>query len=205
MKRVAALLTVLALGACGGHATGGKPTAAPIAPTAAPPTPPAMGQLDHQPRRLVIESIGVNADVEALGVVLASPRPKGAPVALEMAVPAQPVNVGWYALGASPGDASGAVTFDGHLDWPVNGKDAPAVFWKLSSLAAGAIIKVVTTDGLTFSYRVASSKPVAAQTKMPELFSKNGPAELYLVTCTGKWDGTQYTQRQVVKADPVPN
>ena len=204
MKRVVALLTALALSACGGQAAAGKPKVAPIAPTAAP-TPTLTPAVDHQPQRLVIDAIGVNADVEALGVVLASPRPKGAPAALEMAVPSKPVNVGWYALGASPGNPSGAVTFDGHLDWPVNGHDAPAVFWKLSSLAVGATVKVVTVDGLTFSYRVASSKPVAAGTNMPELFSKSGPAALYLITCTGKWDGTQYAQRQVVKADPVPN
>lgn len=203
MKRVAALLTVLALGACSGQGpAAGKPTAAPIAPTAAPSTSPLT--VDHQPARLVIDSIGVNAEVEALGVVLASPKPAGA-AALSMAVPSKPVNVGWYALGASPGDASGAVTFDGHLDWPINGKDAPAVFWKLSSIAVGATIQVVTVGGPTYSYRVASSSSVAAGANLPYLFSKSGSAELYLITCTGRWNGTQYTQRQVVKADPVSN
>ncbi len=207
MKRAAVLLAVLALSACGGHGSAGTSSASDAAranstPSDAP-TPPSMDALNRQPQRLVIDSIGVDAAVEDLGVVLASPRPRGAAATLAMAVPSKPTNVGWYAQGASPGDSTGAVTFDGHLDWPVNGKDAPAVFARVGELTKGAAVKVVTVGGQTYTYKVATSDKIAPNAAVPYLFTKTDPPTLYLITCIGRWDGTQYDHRLVVKAAPV--
>ncbi len=200
MRRAVALAATLAFCACGGPPGASRQgqvhvaVTATASPTAAAPTPPPTDRLRHQPQRLTIPAINVDALVEPLGVVLA-----GKAAALQMAVPVQPADVGWYYRGAEPGDAEGAITFAGHLDWSTG----RAVFWRLRELQPGAPLTVTTVNGNTYTYRVRSSADVHVGTPRPDLFTTAGSPVLALITCDGRWNGTTYELRRVVLADPV--
>lgn len=68
------------------------------------------------PLRLSLPRLRIDADVEQVGLA-----PDGA-----MDVPERFDTVGWYRLGARPGELGNAV-LAGHLD----AKTAPAIFWRL--------------------------------------------------------------------------
>jgi sortase (surface protein transpeptidase) len=143
------------------------------------------------PQRIRIPAIGVDAAVE--------------PVALgsdfSMDVPQATEDVGWYSLGASPGQPGDAVV-DGHLDAPGG---APAVFWRLQQLHPGDRIQFAMADGRTVIFAVTSGGALDAGQVPAGHFETGGPSRVTLVTCAGSWDrGRQaYTQRFVVEAVPA--
>lgn len=147
-----------------------------------PPSPPT---------RLVIPSLGVNAEVEAVGDDALG----------HMAAPSRPEQVGWYRHGAMPGQAGNAV-LDGHLDWP----SGPAVFWHLPRLGRGDQVIVVRANGTQVNFVVDSSVVFPFDARPQGLFTTAGPPSLALVTCSGPWDrqrGT-YVDRLVVHAVLAP-
>jgi sortase (surface protein transpeptidase) len=143
------------------------------------------------PSRLVIPAIGVDAAVEPVGLDAQG----------RMAAPARTTDVGWYRLGAAPGDAGDAV-IDGHLDW----WNGPAVFWRLGRLRAGDRVTVVRADGSQVDFVVDSSRTVAYDASLQDLFTEVGPPTLTLITCAGAWDAGRatYLQRLVVHASLAP-
>jgi LPXTG-site transpeptidase (sortase) family protein len=153
-----------------------------------PSKPPAPA-----PQRLSIPTIGVDAAVESVDVTSD----------LQMGVPREPADVGWYRLGSSPGQAGDAV-IDGHLDTATG---APAVFAKLGTLKAGDQIRVTLTGSSTVDFRVEQTSHLPYRSSPPGLFSTDGPARLTLITCTGAWDANQhtYTERLVIEAVPANN
>jgi sortase (surface protein transpeptidase) len=143
------------------------------------------------PTRLVIPAIGVNAQIEALGLDAQG----------RMATPSRSDRVGWYSPGTAPGDVGNAV-IDGHLDWT----DGPAVFWRLGRLKHGDELTVVRADGSQAKFSVQSSSTTPYDASTDALFTRSGPPALTLITCAGAWDhqrGT-YLQRLVVHAALVP-
>jgi sortase (surface protein transpeptidase) len=143
------------------------------------------------PVRLVIPAIGVNAQVESLGLDAEG----------RMATPSRSDHVGWYSPGTAPGDVGNAV-IDGHLDWT----DGPAVFWRLGRLRRGDQLTVVRADGSQARFAVQSAATTPYDASTDALFTRSGPPALTLVTCAGTWDrqrGT-YLQRLVVRASLIP-
>jgi LPXTG-site transpeptidase (sortase) family protein len=143
------------------------------------------------PARLVIPAIGVNAQVEALGLDAQG----------RMATPSRSDRVGWYSPGATPGDVGNAV-IDGHLDWT----DGPAVFWRVGRLKRGDELTVLRADGSQAKFVVQSSTTTPYDSSTDALFTRSGPPSLTLITCAGAWDrqrGT-YLQRLVVHASLAP-
>lgn len=139
------------------------------------------------PLRLVIPAIGVNAQVEALGLDAQG----------RMATPSRSDRVGWYSPGTTPGDVGNAV-IDGHLDWT----DGPAVFWRLGRLKRGDELVVVRADGSQARFAVQSSATTPYDASTDSLFTRSGPPAVTLITCAGAWDrqrGT-YLQRLVIRA-----
>jgi sortase (surface protein transpeptidase) len=139
------------------------------------------------PVRLLIPAIGVNSQVEALGLDTQG----------RMATPSRSDRVGWYSPGSAPGDVGNAV-IDGHLDWT----DGPAVFWRLGRLKRGDELVVVRADGSQARFAVQSSATTPYDASTDALFTRSGPPALTLITCAGAWDrqrGT-YLQRLVVRA-----
>ena len=100
-----------------------------------------------EPRRLRIASIGVDTQIDAVGLT-----PEG-----NMDVPADPRHVGWYSYGVKPGRPGDAV-IDGHLDW-TTGK---AVFWDLHLLQGGDEIDVVAQNGTRLRFQVSWARSHSA-------------------------------------------
>jgi sortase (surface protein transpeptidase) len=192
MRRPPAIaLLALAILSCGGAAA--RPAAGASAPphaTAAPaPAPVSRGV----PIRLAIPKLGLSAAVE--------------PVAADqrgvMDVPRDYHDVAWYAPGVAPGEPGDAV-IAGHLDWVVDGRDVPAVFWTLGSLAPGDRLSVTTDTGdvLTFSVTASQRLPADADPAAFGLFATTGARRLTLITCAGQWSAAQhrYLERLAVTA-----
>jgi LPXTG-site transpeptidase (sortase) family protein len=165
------------------------------APPEATPVPAPVAPLGDQPYRVVIERIGVNAPVDSYGLDA-------------YAVPEVPTGAGakhvvaWYEFSARPGTGSNAV-FAGHVTW--NGQ---AVFFKLSTVDSGDIIRLQGTDGTELVYTVSDiwsvdpSDPDAVRVMDPT----NGDV-ITLITCGGTFTDTNdpvfggnYNQRLVVRA-----
>jgi LPXTG-site transpeptidase (sortase) family protein len=131
--------------------------------------------------RLIIPAIGVNAPVEAVGVVAGG----------YLGVPTQNQwdGVGWYKAGPYPGDRGSAV-IDGHLDRPGGG---PAVFWNLRDLRMGEMVMVVDSTGKTLRFRVTDMEDYSPQNApTSKIFSDTSGSYLNLITCAGEWIPSQH-------------
>ena len=148
-------------------------------------------QLNSGPRppgRLIIQSIGVDAQVIPVGVDKDG----------NMAVTNESYDVGWYNRGPAPGDPGDAV-MDGHLDWY---DTSQAVFYSLKNVKVGDDVQVQRQDGTMRHFKVTKVQNVAYNAKVPGLFASSGPARLSLITCGGQWSKAlnQYVSRVIVDA-----
>ena len=84
-------------------------------------------------------------------------------------------------------------TLEGPLDWP----DA--------TLERGDAVDVVARDGRTFTYRIVSVRNVAKADLPADVYSRQGPPRLVLVTCGGVFDAERhhYSDNVVVVAVPL--
>lgn len=157
--------------------------AAALTPVVASPTPAQAGPLP--PGRLIVRSIGVNAQVLPVGVQ------NGA-----IGVTNESYDVGWYKLGPAPGDPGDAI-IDGHLDWYDTSR---AVFFNLRNLQVGDDIEVQRLDGISHHFKVTNVHSVPYNATIPGLFDVTGPSRLSLITCGGQWDFKkgEYLQRVIV-------
>src|SRR5437588_6538899 len=149
-------------------------------------TLPAVAEA--QPVRLLIPTLNIDAQVEALGV-----DRSGA-----METPHNLWNVGWYGGGPSPGSRGGAVV-DGHVGLP----GSPLVFSGLSRLAIGAAVIVVLADGTRSRFTVGGLLSWPADSRPPGLFAVGGQPRLSLITCTGAYSRSSqtYADRLIVEAE----
>lgn len=158
-----------------------------IEQTEAQPVPPPVGM----PVRVEIPSIGVDANVVTVGLVGNG----------KLDVPAHPADVGWYELGAFPGQNGNAV-LDGHLDI---GK-TPGVFYHLRDVNVGDVIRVTDHLGTVRGFRVREAHvyPVNAA-PMEKIFGEADGKHLNIITCAGVWrkDMNHYDKRLVVFADLI--
>ncbi len=139
-----------------------------------PPSPAAP------PVRLSVPALGINAPVET--VRLDRQGNVAAPAALK--------DVAWYAGGATPGDPGSAV-MDGHLGV----RPGQAVFWNLPKIRAGDMIVVTQADGTQVQFKVDSVQTYARTATVPQIFSTDGPPQLWLITCSGRWDYSRATYK----------
>jgi LPXTG-site transpeptidase (sortase) family protein len=144
------------------------------------------------PRRLEIPSLDVSARVGVIGV-----EPNG-----DMEVPEDVRDVGWYRFGPAPGEP-GAAVIAGHVDSREQGAGA---FFDLRRLAVGARVKVTNADGHVQRYDVVARRTYD-KSVLPtdEVFAREGPSQLVLITCGGDFDSTagSYRQNVVIYAQPV--
>jgi len=157
-----------------------EPTSVPVAP--APPL--------AAPARLMIPSLNLDAQVEAIGV-----DSSGA-----MDAPHNIWDVGWYRGGPSPG-APGDAVIDGHLGLP----GWPLVFSGLARVAIGDDVVVVLADGTRNRFNVTSLQSWPATSHPTGLFSADGEPRLSLITCTGAYERASqtYADRLIVEASYV--
>lgn len=165
------------------------------AAAAAPParvlkTRPAAQPTDKAvaiPTGLAIPAIGLQKSLINLDVV------GGA-----LQVPQRWNDVGWWQAGPRPGETGSAVLV-GHVDSPTG----PAVFYGLSSLRVGDVIRVQKADSTMATFQVASSVLYPREEFPSErVYREEGPPTLNLVTCGGSYDAAagQYTENLVVSA-----
>ncbi|MEK7601325.1 MAG: class F sortase [Patescibacteria group bacterium] len=150
-----------------------------------------------KPVRLIIPAIGVDANVQSVGL---SWRGNG-----DMGVPSNFTDVAWYNGGPRPG-MPGSAVIAGHLD----GKDvAQAVFYNLDKLETGDEVRIVDSKGKTLLFRVVNTKIYDSEAAASEVFLGDpSKTRLNLITCGGDWDTTQklYSKRIVVFTELViPN
>ena len=156
-------------------------------PTATPDLPPPSGA---PIARIAIPRFEVDAPV-----VVRSVDASGV-----MQTPDGPADVAWYDFSAKPGYGSNAV-FSGHVDYINYG---PAVFWNLKDLEMGDAIEVRLVDGTVYKYRVVARDQVyAATANIGEIVGSTPQDVITLITCGGSWNGSQYDQRVIVRAERV--
>ena len=139
------------------------------------------------PVHLIIPTIGVNSTVEDALIT-----PDG-----RMDVPANSVDVAWFALGPEPGKVGSAV-IGGHFGI----KDGvPFVFYDLDKLKIGDTIQVLDDEGATTTFVVNAIKSFNENADATTVFtSTDGLAHLNLITCEGVWNEVNgsYPDRLVV-------
>ena len=143
------------------------------------------------PERLRIPSIDVDAPVVAVGV-----EDNG-----EMEVPEDVRDIGWYRHGPAP-DEPGAAVVAGHVDSREQGRGA---FFDLRRLEVGSRVEVTDADGRAQRYDVVARRTYdKAGLPADELFSREGPSQLVLITCGGDFDrdAGSYRENVVIYAQP---
>lgn len=143
------------------------------------------------PARLGIPALGVDAPIIPVGV-----EPTGG-----MEVPEDVRTAGWYRFGPLPG-ARGSAMVIGHVDSRVQG---PGIFFGLSRLELGEKIGVQLSGGSTQSFVVVARRFFEKDELPQDLFARDGPPRLTLVTCGGGFDeeARSYTHNVIVYAVPA--
>lgn len=180
--------------------TDGGP-ASPAEPPAAPaPTPPGRrpASLADQPdgapapARLLVPEVGLDVPVDAVGVAADG----------QMAVPEDADRAGWYRYGPEPGTPEGSAVIAGHVD----DRSGPGAFLALTAAEKGDEVVVELADGTSTTYRVVARTTVAKpELAVDDLFRRDGPSLLHLVTCAGEWSRQtgRYTDNLDITAEPV--
>ena len=174
-----------------------SPSPAPVVTQApATPTPVPTPPLGNEAYTMVIDKIGVDAPVEAFGLD-ANQVPE---------VPTGPGQgpgqiVAWYDFSAKPGTGSNAV-FAGHVTW-----NGAAVFYNLTSLAAGDSIKLRGQDGTLLTYKVSDAYDVDPNDPNSiQVMAGTSTDTLTIITCDGTTTqiggqfGVEYSNRLVIRA-----
>lgn len=143
---------------------------------------------DPLPRTITIESIGVRACIERVGVDQNK----------QVAVPTNIHTAGWFEGSAIPGEA-GVSLIDGH----VLGRYTDAVFAKLGTIKAGAVISVELGNGTVRDFEVFSMKTYGLDEAQSVFLQKaDGVSnQLTLITC-GQYNqaANTYDKRVIVQA-----
>ncbi len=169
----------------------------PSAPTTQLGTVPAqLGSLNQRPSvppvRITVDGARIDGPVVAVGVV---------PTTGELAVPGVANVVGWYQYGPAPGQAGSAV-LAGHVDY--NGR--LGVFFRLGSVEPGMTVRVGYADGSQRAFIVVERRLILkSQLPVSQVFARDGPPALILITCGGRFNYSthHYFSNVVVIARPV--
>lgn len=159
-------------------------------PVAASPSPAAS---PHLPVHLRIPSLDIDGPV----------RPVGMSDATTMEVPEDISVIGWFDRSSTPIAESGHTVVVGHRD---GATDPNGVFRRLGDIQEGSAITIRDGTGRRIDYQVTHvdvlHDEVFAQTA-PEIFRKDGPHRLVLLTCGGSYDADKggYQANVVVMAE----
>ena len=170
-------------------------TTAPVPGTSIPvrpATPAAQTPKDPAPRFLTVEGTTINMPIVQVGV-----SPDGA-----MEIPEPFDEAGWYRFGAAPGAAAGTAVIAAHVD--TTSDSAP--FSQLKTLAPGTLVTVQREGGAPVTFRVTGVELMAKDAfDGASVFRRDGPPELKLVTCGGRWLDEQqdYGDNVIVTAVPA--
>jgi LPXTG-site transpeptidase (sortase) family protein len=157
-----------------------------------PPPQAPVQQKVGKPIRITIPALDVDAPVVPVGL-----QPDGS-----MEVP-DAAEGGWFHPGVRPGGESGSAVIAGHVDHA----KAPGVFLELRKLGVGDQIELLDDVGKKYRYAVTERFQIDKD-KLPaeELFRRNGPPTLTLITCGGAFNRKErsYQDNIVIRATPLP-
>jgi sortase (surface protein transpeptidase) len=142
------------------------------------------------PTRLRIPALNIDTTIESVGLTSSG----------SMGVPKKPDNVGWFALGVTPGEIGSSV-IDGHYG-SIRGHTL--VFNFLDRLQPGDKILVEDDKNNVVTFIVRYSKNFLVESDTSAVFNSNdGKAHLNLITCQGSWNklARNYSGRLVIFAD----
>ena len=129
-------------------------------------------------------SVPVMLRVPAIGLAVYLGSGLGLNLDGSVQVPTGTQQPGWFRLGPTPGQIGSAVIL-GHVDSTAG----PGVFFELRTLAAGDVVDVGLSDGVTAQFTVNS---VAQYSKLSfpaqRVYGSHGSSALQLVTCGGVFD-----------------
>jgi hypothetical protein len=153
-------------------------------------TPAPVAPRDPAPRFLTVEGTTI-----AIDIVEVSVSQDGA-----MEIPEAFDQAGWYRHGPAPGASAGAAVVAGHVDTTSD----LAPLSQLNGLAAGTRVTVERDGAPALNYRVRSVE-LMAKDKFDggSLFRRDGPHQLKLVTCGGRWldEKQDYSDNVIVTAE----
>jgi hypothetical protein len=178
-----------------------KPTGAP--PPPAPVLPPpekipvrpanaAAGPPAVPPVSLHIPNTGISVNVVDVGVDKND----------AMEIPDSFWEAGWYRYGPAPGSKAGNAVIAAHVD----SQTEVLPFAQLRAVEPGTVITVGLADGQSLRYEVTEVKNVPKATlNGSEVFRRDGPAQLKIITCGGKWlpEKGDYEDNVVLTALPL--
>lgn len=185
-----------------------SPSAAPLEPSSPEPPSPSLPEVpirrssladgaeeDRGPRPVAvgIAQLGAAVDVEPVGVAEDG----------QMEIPAFAETAGWYRFGARPGDERGTAVIAAHVDSIASGGIGP--FAALAEAREGDEIEVLLEDGSTVVYVVDGVERLAKKgIDWEEVFVRDGPPRLVLVTCGGRFlrELGHYEDNVLVSAAP---
>lgn len=142
------------------------------------------------PTALIIESLGIEASIDPVGVEESG----------WVEIPEDVARVGWYRFGAGIGSDQGSAVIVGHRDGYNQGAGA---FYSVGALGPGDTFTVIGEDQREYHYQVVA-REVHSREKLPanELFRETGSPVLTLISCTGYFDRNAggYEENVVVTA-----
>jgi hypothetical protein len=144
------------------------------------------------PVRVQVPDAGIDVSVTPVGV-----KADG-----QMEIPENVDIAGWYRYGPDPASPVGSTVIAAHVDSLEFGLGQ---FVKLKGLPAGTRIIVSTADGKTHNYLIDSVQNVLKeQLPVGQIFDREGPPRLALITCGGQFDYTSrtYSDNVIVMASP---
>lgn len=119
-----------------------------------------------------------------------------------MQIPDDGSRVGWYRNGPAAGAAVGSVVLAGHVDTA----EGLAVTTSLRAVPLESRVEAELADGSVLAYEVVGRRTVPKDDlPLDELFDRDGPARLTLITCGGPWrpEASSYRDNVVVVARPL--
>ncbi len=146
------------------------------------------------PVEMVVDKIGLDAPIE-VGTIAEG----------VMQDPSGPWVVSWYEQLGMVGEGDNVV-MAGHVDYWDTG---PAIFWSVPSLVPGDVITLIGENGEQYDYAVEWTQLFDVATELtPEVIQtqvvgETGQESLTLITCGGEFNGTEYLQRHVVRANRI--
>jgi len=177
------------------------PTTASPAPAATPTAPVGRSDAGIGAQQAAAVDAPVSVRVPDVGLDLVV-VPVGVRDDGQMDVPELVSEVGWYEYGPEPGSAAGSSVLSGHVDSNVG----PAPMAALFDVEPGAVVEVTTASGAVLQYRVDTVEQLGKE-RLPldDLFTRDGPPVLRLITCAGDWDPVAgaYEDNLVATAVPV--
>ncbi|MCG7284552.1 class F sortase [Cellulomonas sp. ACRRI] len=175
-------------------ATTGPAAPAPPAVPVVPATPPPPVETRTAPVRVVVPARSIDVPVDPVGVAEDG----------QMEIPPLAERGGWYRFGADPGDAAGTTVVAAHVDSVASAGTGP--FVRLVDVVPGDEVQVVLADGSTRAYVVdAVTRFPKSEARWPDVFTRDGPPRLALVTCGGTFDRAtrHYRDNVLVTATPA--